>query len=779
MALFYLSRPRRSPPWTSGQAAGRSPIPLREINLGGVGTARRRAAWLLVVFALLLLLPSSELHRFSGLPLNTPHEFFACMVLLPFLLGRGLRRMLARTLTDRRCAVLLLGVGAGAVILKAVILVGGPPGGFLACYTSPLAPPPGGGCERSYDNPFARFGATRVDRALEFTPERWNLSFLNALRVVVAQGIDGSEVLRSRYPFEARWRGPIAADSARVVSVSYVGEGTLTFGDAAIPIRLGPSYDRVGTVTAEIPAGRQMLEVVYRFDDGSRNASTLGAGPPASLVIAAARDDSGSLPLALPLAIESPASRWVVQGVTIDLAVTTLALVLVLVLARAMWSDRWLALTAVVGAFGIVVSADTALGRYAAVMVAICGLFLLCLLGRRSRRATMPFFVLLLLAGVRLFVDGSTWNLVFHRGFDNDWLTYESLGRSILESWSLRGGADVFYYQPLVRYVTFASHVVFGDTDVPIVVLTTALVNFGVCVLALSIRPRIRRPWATLMVSLSGLGVILVLNGQSVANLVTQGASEYPTWIWFPLALALLTRPRGRRWHLTGALLVGLSLVARFNQAIGLGLLLVVGTSAWPARRRVAAAFTVGIIAVLPVVHNWYYGGSPTILVGGLQHSLDIVNTQALPPVSLGDFAGRSESWNALWDHARVVAVVGQDLDDLPTFEIGVRLLQLLWVASLVVVPRLTGIGSMATWLLVVPVAYLGPHLFYQVSVYYPRHVVIGYLAMGCTVMHAVARAARPARSAVRFTGGLQSSEERPKRQHPERGGDDGGGDAA
>jgi hypothetical protein len=56
---------------------------------------------------------------------------------------------------------------------------------------------------------------------------------------------------------------------------------------------------------------------------------------------------------------------------------------------------------------------------------------------------------------------------------------------------------------------------------------------------------------------------------------------------------------------------------------------------------------------------------------------------------------------------------------------------------------------------------------------------VIGYLAMGCTVMHAVARAARPARSAVRVTGGLQSSEERPKRQHPERGGDDGGGDAA
>ena len=33
--------------------------------------------------------------------------------------------------------------------------------------------------------------------------------------------------------------------------------------------------------------------------------------------------------------------------------------------------------------------------------------------------------------------------------------------------------------------------------------------------------------------------------------------------------------------------------------------------------------------------------------------------------------------------------------------------------------------------LLFVPVLFLGVHVFYQVWVYYPRHIVIGYLAMG------------------------------------------------
>jgi len=33
---------------------------------------------------------------------------------------------------------------------------------------------------------------------------------------------------------------------------------------------------------------------------------------------------------------------------------------------------------------------------------------------------------------------------------------------------------------------------------------------------------------------------------------------------------------------------------------------------------------------------------------------------------------------------------------------------------------------------------YLLPHLFYQVDVYYPRHVVVGYLAMAAVAFYVV-----------------------------------------
>jgi hypothetical protein len=60
------------------------------------------------------------------------------------------------------------------------------------------------------------------------------------------------------------------------------------------------------------------------------------------------------------------------------------------------------------------------------------------------------------------------------------------------------------------------------------------------------------------------------------------------------------------------------------------------------------------------------------------------------------------------------------------------RGLQVMWLLAVVTVffrdgsPR-----NIPRLLLFVPVLFLGVHVFYQVWVYYPRHIVIGYLAMG------------------------------------------------
>jgi hypothetical protein len=41
--------------------------------------------------------------------------------------------------------------------------------------------------------------------------------------------------------------------------------------------------------------------------------------------------------------------------------------------------------------------------------------------------------------------------------------------------------------------------------------------------------------------------------------------------------------------------------------------------------------------------------------------------------------------------------------------------------------------------IVVLPLAFLGPHLLYRVESYYPRHVVIGHMAMAAVALYVAA----------------------------------------
>jgi hypothetical protein len=67
-----------------------------------------------------------------------------------------------------------------------------------------------------------------------------------------------------------------------------------------------------------------------------------------------------------------------------------------------------------------------------------------------------------------------------------------------------------------------------------------------------------------------------------------------------------------------------------------------------------------------------------------------------------------------------------------------VRGLQILWLVA----AGQALFGRRLSWpaqllVLLVPALYLGVHLVYQVTVYYPRHVIAGYLSMGIVTMYA------------------------------------------
>jgi hypothetical protein len=72
--------------------------------------------------------------------------------------------------------------------------------------------------------------------------------------------------------------------------------------------------------------------------------------------------------------------------------------------------------------------------------------------------------------------------------------------------------------------------------------------------------------------------------------------------------------------------------------------------------------------------------------------------------------------------------------------------LQTAWIlAALLVARRGRGSRVSAALLLLVPAFYLGVHLVYTATIYYPRHLISGYLAMGVVALFAARSIGRSA----------------------------------
>jgi len=393
------------------------------------------------------------------------------------------------------------------------------------------------------------------------------------------------------------------------------------------------------------------------------------------------------------------------------------------------------------------------------------------------RRSRHPADLIVAYWSVALLVlvnEASAWgslSAVFVRRGGTDFLTYEAQARSILNTWSLQGGENVFYYQPLFRYVRFGEHLLFGDGDV----LVTAFARTSLIMSAVWLAWTFRiRGYLSAAVSVSAVVLLLALfNGGGIVGLLRNGVSEYPTWIAFPVFFSMLFR-RHRRRTVLASVLLGASLITRLNQAPGL--LWLFGVRAWTTlrsreRRFGVAVAVLAVICLLPVAHNLYYGRQLVLTTS----SAGIPENLVLRP---------AEYWEARHDEAtrtRVVYQVGRILYGSsanarpergggglrPVF----RGLQVLWLMALIAsfmtgsvvvvdkdpvfrlklhLPRLPE-DLDHLLILISPAFFLAPHLFYQVDVYYPRHIVIGHLAMAAAALYAtgVLRPALTARRAL------------------------------
>ncbi len=590
-------------------------------------------SWPLAIL-FLLLLPSARLHVFNGLPVSGLAEFAAFFLIVPLYASGALRRVYAEPLRPAGslrpalfAAILLLAIGAKLILLAAGA---GDRSGFAACYQSAIPQNASPTCERSYENPFFRGGVTRIDDTINFDPTTWNLSFFNALRFNYYPFVKGNYD-RARLPFTAQWRGDLDQPAPTPVTLTYIGEGTLRI-DGMAEVQLPPAYRRRETITVTVPDGRRAFALDFRFDDGSRvgDGPAIQRGPYASMQVRAG---------AMPLRTIDPPLGWRALGGFVDLTMIAILASLAWCYARLLRRDVVLAAGACVGGVLLAIDPtvtmravttldyvyrDTGYGLPGGIgLMLFAGALFVAIVRRPSTRLLLLAYLAIGWASAfrqDFFLRG--FHTVFYRDAGDDWLTYESFARTILETGSLEAGEPVFFYQPLFRYILFLTHAVFGDGDTLIALFAQALVIWSIFWMSARLLPR-GAPrcgarggrWESRSVCCS----MVLVTSEPISRLIYAGASEYPTWIAFPLLFPRLAVSASRRDWWLGTIMLALSLITRMNHVIALGWLFAVflwrGTKARP-RFAIQSVLVILALAALPTVHNRYYGGHLSLLPG-------------------------------------------------------------------------------------------------------------------------------------------------------------------
>jgi hypothetical protein len=685
---------------------------------------------LLLFLAILFVagFPSANLQAFDGLPLSRLCEFGALVLIAPFLIFPDLRARQILFWKGLKIRPIYLWIAMAAILLlKGILLASGVHSGFSACYRSPAEPTtithedlPPRECERSYENLFDRFSATRLDSAVWFSPDTWNLVFLNTNRYNYYDWETGN-IPRARIPLEAHWEGVPDVDQGDAIRIEYVGEGTVAWGGMQIP--LPPSSGALKVVEFTAPSTGAAIRIDYGFDDGSRTGQDPESwGPRATIKISAGKP--GRM---VPLAAASAAPGW--QAVA-WIADGLILLWLISCLPTLIGSIRRDLLALIVfsagaGLLGLIPFVPVVREILIAITLAA---FLTVHLAVRPFHPETVYAVVIVAAFCLLHVGSSGGaGQVYLRSAGNDPLSYESQAYSILYKGSLQGGESVFEYIPMYRYIKFLEHAVFGDGNMLYAVAQLAAFFGGVFWIFRRIGKRTIAVLPKLL--LIGLGCSLIfLGGYYVSGVIRDGLSEYDTWILLLWALPALYWQESSAAILSGTLALAVSYTIRPNQILGiLWILFLAAFRSWKKYVRtilLAGALAAGI-ALLPLLHNLYFGHRWVLSAtsGGLS-----VNLILLPATWLAFLRGDPAAAETVRQQMGMLFLIADaPRSMLPTLAAMAACLAG-WLV--VVVPAILRRRGSDLPILAVPIFFLAVHLLYGVSTYYPRHIVAAYICM-------------------------------------------------
>ena len=519
------------------------------------------------------------------------------------------------------------------------------------------------------------------------------------------------EPSRSWLSFGVNWSSESYNKFSEQMKISYVGEVTITVNDDEI--NLEPSYTKSKSHTLLVPVGAEVeFDYFYRFN-GLINS--IPSVPYASFNLTDLDDN--------PINIYESNTSRLFELISSFIFLSIILLIFYLIYSK----NRILGLNFTIGIIGILFL-EFLPNSYADIVEIFVILSVIIFIKFKQEYKLQNFLSSILIISISSVKNLNLNSNVLYSLGGSDPLKYESWSQQIVFLQSLQGGEDIYLYQPGYRYLLSLFHLFFGDSHLSIVIFFRFLLVFFLFSIFLKLFEKFNNQVYFLGFNFL-LAYILLSTYSSKLNLFSS-LSEWPTWILGLMFLNIFFKFELNSNNLYAmCFLLGACFLIRENQFPGLVYLVILMFFLKEKKQKFFKPISIfGFFLLLPFLHNFIYGGefvlNQDVFISGyyyLSPSDLLFNFQSVYETFL--FQLNFLTANPLNDSVRLLS------GKIFPLTVSVIIVQFLFIFAI----RLKNVTNLMYF--IIPFAFLGPHLFYQVHTYFPRHIIQGYLFMIASTM--------------------------------------------
>ena len=702
----------------------------------------------------LLWLPGSGRLVLDGLPFDSKVEFVFLVGVLSFGFAPKTVAFLKNRLDslDNRRLFLVLGALILVVFIKFLTFIYSPSAnGFEVCYRSVYAPLPSGECEKSYDQPFFSNGnflakISSVEKEINFgsTEEgsestgtsTWRLPFMNDWGRL-------EPLWLKRLPFTADFAGTINVSADSRIPIVFLGDLVVEIDGQKESVKHYVGSPKLIFVPVE--KGSHKLLINYQFSESNGsvapNRQPEIIGEYASLQVYEPVSQAYQLGVEKTFkSISASDDTSLFKNLFFKLMNLTMLLFFISLIGKLLLSYMKLIFVAPLFATAvwIVINSNTTfqslgLSRSSLLVGFLLGVGLWIVLKKCPKYAWIyggSIGLVQFISNKSFFPASRWWNVALFRQRDSDWFAHEGLARIIFNEVSLKGGESIFYFQPGMRYLITAGHLILGNNDILLPLMASVFLFTAIAVALRQIKIENRLFGFLPVLSISSL--IVLFSDLNMSSYVFNLTTELPTWIFLFVFsyLACTDKFSSGRIVILG-LVAGLSVNFRPNQSPGWAYLVVIALIGLIfnderklSARRAPWLFVLVTVssASLSLIHNLYYGRSFVLFsssgVGSQQYSLKIFFEMFYDADSRNIVMNKFRSLTLFTFHPL-------PKDRFWPYTNSFQLMHISWLVSLVWACRTSRKYFKTVMFAIVPFMFLLPMVMYDSSSYFPRHLVI------------------------------------------------------